>query len=124
MYLRCRTGNTVTDAEFAFLAAMPGGQYQLPRHVTCDLQDGHDRNHIAFVQCLDHTEQSAWWLTWTTDGDGRSLIERPYCCDDCTPPDACLLPEGHEGRHSPQLTTLLAPPPDQHLFAAAPTRAG
>ncbi len=121
MYLRCRTGNTVTDAEFAFLAGLPGGQYQLPHRVTCDLQEGHGQDHIAFVQCLDQAEQSAWWLTWTRDS--RSLIELPYCCDDCTPADACLLPEGHDGRHSPQLTTVLAPPPDLHLFAAAPTRA-
>ncbi|GHJ47272.1 hypothetical protein Cs7R123_46140 [Catellatospora sp. TT07R-123] len=116
MFLRCFAGVALTEAEYVFLAELPQAQYQLPHRVTCDLEHGHDSDHIAFCQSIGADEEAAWWITWNSDRRMRSLVELPFCCDDCIAADACLLPDGHPGRHSFELTTLLVPPSDLDLL--------
>ncbi|WP_155371037.1 hypothetical protein [Catellatospora vulcania] len=115
MHLRCRSSIALTSDVYDFLAALPDGQYQLPRHVGCDLQDEHDRDHTGFLQSVGEAEETAWWLAWDDVAGTHALVQVPYCCDDCVSVDACLLPEGHPGRHSSELTTVLTLPADRVL---------
>ncbi|MDI1465159.1 hypothetical protein QEZ54_29740 [Catellatospora sp. KI3] len=119
MYPQCHAGIAVPNGLYAFLAAEPDGQYQLPRQLSCELQSGHGTDHAGFLQSIGPDEHAAWWLLWDDTAGMRSLIQLPYCCDDCTAADACLLPAGHEGRHGPQLATTLDVPPGVRLLLPA-----
>ncbi|MEV4416469.1 hypothetical protein [Catellatospora sp. NPDC049609] len=124
MNLRCHSMITVPDGVYEFLAAVPDGQYQLPRWVACDLQEDHREGHVGFLQSMGEAEETAWWLAWSGTAGEPTLIQLPYCCEDCSTADACLLPDGHPGRHSSQLITALDLTPGMRLpvYEPSPSR--
>jgi hypothetical protein len=78
----------------------------VPAVAHCSLERGHDGPHQDLGQ-LDADNEH--WLTW--DEEGLREIHRDSGCPARTPADAaeedtepCLLPSGHTGRHSFDLT--------------------
>ncbi|MEV4418088.1 hypothetical protein [Catellatospora sp. NPDC049609] len=122
VYARCHSSIAASAGLNEFLAVMPDGQRRLPRQVPCVLQYGHLEEHVGLLQGSGERRPGAWWLRWDDTAGLRSLVQSPYCRDGRSAPDACLLPGGHEGHHSGQLSTLLDVPPELRLLAPAPSR--
>jgi hypothetical protein len=97
---RCRASTNLTCAESARLTALPLTVGPVLHALTCELAAGHDGSHVAFTVAVYGGERW-WWLLWTADS--RRLIEAEACDrtnDHSTELDDCLLPLGHSGPHS------------------------
>jgi hypothetical protein len=97
---RCRAFANLTCAESTRLGALPSAFGPILHSLTCELAADHDGSHVAFTVAVDGGERW-WWLHWTADL--RRLVEAEACdrTDDNSPErDDCLLPKGHPGPHS------------------------
>ena len=98
---RCPARIELSDFQVLWLQRRPQAAHQARRHHDCRLEFRHDGPHGDLGQRSDGVE---WWVRWTLTS---SAVEQVAACaavvDDPDDPQneaACLLFEGHPGRHS------------------------
>ncbi|WP_166379310.1 hypothetical protein [Catellatospora methionotrophica] len=92
LILKCSRQLELSAAERAFLApAAPDAV------VFCDLQGRHPEPHVATGV---ETWGGTWWVHWSDCG--REIVKKQRCPGQAD--HGCLLPLGHPGAHSYQLS--------------------
>jgi hypothetical protein len=101
---RCPARIELSDFQLLWLKRRPYGAHGARRHHECQLEFRHDGPHGSLGQ---QSEDVEWWIRWTLTS---SAIEQVRECSsghddiaDSTEHHACLLFEGHPGRHSFEL---------------------
>lgn len=95
---RCPARIELSDFQILWLKRRPYATQPVRPDRECQLEFRHNGPHGALGQQCDDIE---WWVRWTLSS---STVEQVAACPDIRDEpgedDACLLFEGHPGRHS------------------------
>ena len=101
--MACGATTQVRPADVAPLPVSARQEGQGWRAVDCELAEGHDGSHVAFLAAADGGDQW-WWLRWASES--REAVHIDPCAVEGVNGayrDDCLLPDGHLGLHSFEL---------------------
>ena len=112
---RCGLHTEITAAQFAALIALPDPVEPITPHLVCDLELGHEDDHVAFALASDGGD-TWWWVRW---GRERHVVVQIDPCEVPEPEvpamEVCLFPAGHPGSHSCDLL----PPPARNVVGGS-----
>jgi len=108
---RCGTVATIGTAELLTLIASFEDTRSGRERLSCELAAGHSDLHVALVATV-HGGDQWWWLRWDSQpAEALEVIQIDPCAAELPHgqyADDCVLPEGHPGPHSFDLSS---PPP-------------
>lgn len=94
-----------------YLRLLPEAIFLVSHRVSCELEDAHPGEHVAFGQVEERSQGKTWWLAWSSTE--RRLRAGEMCPQETQlpPPDdgGCGLPTGHAGAHSFDLPARRGP---------------
>src|SRR4051794_33149517 len=97
----CPARVTLDATQSSFLDQLGPDAPSLQSELGCELEPGHAGSHAALAQ---HVEDTTWWVQWTLTASEIKpytwCAARQELTEQEAGEDACVLFDGHPGRHS------------------------